>query len=1075
MKLFTKLLQKIYPINVSEAVRVITSYLVDTRDDANTDIYLDGWDGLATSEVLRATAQDPPPDLKSKFSKIIHIDWSRWKSRRALQRTIAEELMLPQWVMAIFNRQDEEEDFCGVDEISRLEIEAVGTEIHQALQQHRCLVLFHNGSNKIIDLHDFGIPQLTTCRWLALGCKILWTFRGRLRLSGNLEVGGEHLKLYCDQWVSRLHLERLLQEETREIAPGITQETATNCCLYLLMLHSAGSKIIDFNWTTHASNYWVCDGIIQGGGDPDQAWKHAAALHREIWLDDYTSNAILTNFFEYAFNSTLSRRWMFVADSTAKPVRWFFVIPGDASEKGSVPTDQSTSFFMANITTIPIDMFHQASKLHVLKLCRCAFSFSEPPFYFCQSLRFLGLDTCKDIIEAQSGEGEMQEQDTPTKNQAHEEQAGEKQERETTTMEFFQKLWVLDICSTDWTIPKNALDEMGKNIREVNIRNGRVWGSNSLAWRRLGRNLHKLRVIEPISNWETGQKDEFMGMAKLELLDLTGNQDIQVLPNLSGPINLKTLVLDGCVGLEKIGPQGLLPPSVESFNFDVGSDTSCKILKISLQGCKHLEHFKLRGTFPVLEELDLSRTSIKKLDLSVVDVPKLECVFLMGCKQMRAVLWWPTHRNLKVLRIDTIHGSSSSCCCLPPCIDHQMKYDAIVITGDARFIQSLCLQPALQSIEKRFYLNLHKLASSCSINKDKGRSSIKKNKIGIVDHQYCYYEQEAVAGGALMVSTSSINASLTEGLAAAHDHDTMLPWSQPLDRHVEIGQGVSVTNVESPGGIRDIYTLLTGHTDSLHVHDNSSITSSVIPKLPESARKLTVWELESCCIQRCPKLQAVFASFGSGCHQLFERLETILVDHLLRATCIWSKGIIYKSRDNLRYLKSVHVCFCPRLKFVLPLSEYTQMLSLEILHVISCGDLRHIFPDEDDLPEWRRQKLVHYFPSLKRIYLHDLPSLEQVCESKMCAPALETITMRGCKSIRHLPALIDHPLPLRPVVNCEKDVWDSLEWDGLDAGNYPSLLYHPSYRRHLAHHPSLFDPRHPTYYRTKLPRGSLLF
>jgi hypothetical protein len=55
---------------------------------------------------------------------IIHVDYSRWKNRRQLQRTIAHKLNLPQQVMSIFERQeqDEDDDFGGVDEGSRAEI-----------------------------------------------------------------------------------------------------------------------------------------------------------------------------------------------------------------------------------------------------------------------------------------------------------------------------------------------------------------------------------------------------------------------------------------------------------------------------------------------------------------------------------------------------------------------------------------------------------------------------------------------------------------------------------------------------------------------------------------------------------------------------------------------------------------------------------------------------------------------------------------------------------------------------------------------------------------------------------------
>jgi hypothetical protein len=146
--------------SVKEAVEKIIPYLEDTGRSAHKPIYFDGWDGLAASAVLRAIAEDPPPSLRNKFDRIIHIDCSRWKSRRALQRLIADELKLPQSVMVAFDREDDEDDYSGVDEGSRDEIGEVGRVIAGSLSQHRCLVVFHNGSADMVDLVDFGIPPL---------------------------------------------------------------------------------------------------------------------------------------------------------------------------------------------------------------------------------------------------------------------------------------------------------------------------------------------------------------------------------------------------------------------------------------------------------------------------------------------------------------------------------------------------------------------------------------------------------------------------------------------------------------------------------------------------------------------------------------------------------------------------------------------------------------------------------------------------------------------------------------------------------------------------------------------------
>lgn len=104
---------------VQEAIQKITPYLENTSKP-NQVIYFDGWYGAYA--VLASIAEDPPLSVRSRFDTIIHLDCSRWKNRRQLQRTIAQKLNLSQHVMSIFERQDEDDDFGGVDEGSRAEI-----------------------------------------------------------------------------------------------------------------------------------------------------------------------------------------------------------------------------------------------------------------------------------------------------------------------------------------------------------------------------------------------------------------------------------------------------------------------------------------------------------------------------------------------------------------------------------------------------------------------------------------------------------------------------------------------------------------------------------------------------------------------------------------------------------------------------------------------------------------------------------------------------------------------------------------------------------------------------------------
>jgi hypothetical protein len=128
------------------------------------------------------------------------------------------------------------------------------------------------------------------------------------------------------------------------------------------------------------------------------------------------------------------------------------------------------------------------------------------------------------------------------------------------------------------------------------------------------------------------------------------------------------------------------------------------------------------------------------------------------------------------------------------------------------------------------------------------------------------------------------------------------------------------------------------------------------------------------------------------------------------------------------------------------------MPSLETLHVIHCGTIRHIIV----LGQGHLDDGV-LFTELTNIQLHDLPVLEQISKFKMIAPCLETIKIWGCWSLRRLPHVRHYSS--RPAVEVEKDVWDALEWDGVA----------------VSHHPSLYrEPMHSRYYKRRMLRRTVL-
>jgi hypothetical protein len=468
--------------------------------------------------------------------------------------------------------------------------------------------------------------------------------------------------------------------------------------------------------------------------------------------------------------------------------------------------------------------------------------------------------------------------------------------------------------------------------------------------------------------------------------------------------------------LDHVGPEGL-PPTLETFSLDARLD---KLLKISLSRCGNLESFLLRGELPRLEELNLSGTSIRRIDLDdkVVQVKGLKKVFLMGCKHLRAILWWDDTRQLDVLRIGTLE-TEDTC---PRCSvsDHSyMQHTNCVVTGDARIIQSLLIRGDVYGedmITRSLCLDLR--LPPTSSRKSKGPSKDK------VRPKPCCYSDV-----------------LLEWVSA---YDNEMEWPPPLDRHMEIGEGISLTDVESDKGINAIDYVMLKCINSLHVHDNSCILD-VTPKRPREG----YWIFEGlkwCRVERCPKLQAVFGSYQSTkLHYVFLSLKTIWVSDLPAAACIWSKGSIDDDNRSFEALESIHLHKCPRLKFALPWSRSTYLPRLETLHITQCGDLRQVFPWDDDIDQqYREADPVKEFPKLKHVLLHDLFSLQEICEAKMSAPMLESVRIRGCWGLRRLPTIGHRNNSHRPVVHCQKDWWTKLKWDGLQAGHDPSL-YEPCY------------------------------
>jgi len=127
-------------------------------------------------------------------------------------------------------------------------------------------------------------------------------------------------------------------------------------------------------------------------------------------------------------------------------------------------------------------------------------------------LRFLGLDHCTNVNTVGV-------------------------ENNTDYWVFLQSLWVLDLRYTEWDdILSEGKMEIMANLRELNIEGLMCWQLTSRLLRRLPY-LQKLRIIKPTHEAKTtiDYYNSFVDKVDLEILDLSGNRDMENLPTSSTP------------------------------------------------------------------------------------------------------------------------------------------------------------------------------------------------------------------------------------------------------------------------------------------------------------------------------------------------------------------------------------------------------------------------------------------------------------------------------------------------------------------------------------------------------------
>jgi len=300
------------------------------------------------------------------------------------------------------------------------------------------MIVFLNGSGVELDLTNFGVPP-----FLPFDNIMIWSFKRRFltiqEAYPRSRLRNTHLAFRVGTEIDRIstsQLNNLLRGEAASIVArhpsiqGIDLTVVTDCCFYEMFLSYSFHRTTGFAWAAHASNFWICDGIIKG----DQTKEICNALYPEIrWECDvsllgHVSQNIMQNDPETPF-AVINNGDTNYNKNTA--YRWVSLLTSKNMKVQDMANESASSLFIAFERSsdnapvgLPNGLFKHCSNLGALVLFSCAFNFASPPFLQCRGLRFLGLERCTHDL---TSKGE-----------------------ESKNWEYLDKLWVLDLRHTNW-------------------------------------------------------------------------------------------------------------------------------------------------------------------------------------------------------------------------------------------------------------------------------------------------------------------------------------------------------------------------------------------------------------------------------------------------------------------------------------------------------------------------------------------------------------------------------------------------------------------------------------------------
>ncbi|TKW11641.1 hypothetical protein SEVIR_6G245300v4 [Setaria viridis] len=519
-------------------------------------------------------------------------------------------------------------------------------------------------------------------------------------------------------------------------------------------------------------------------------------------------------------------------------------------------------------------------------------------------------------------------------------------------------------------------------------------------------------------------EDTFEAMRRLRTLKLIDNMALMSLPtSLSKANGLRELHINNCKRLRLQFIWELVPGLEDLYiqtwealedikihghpNLRTFSVSGPWIRCLSLRGCSKLKIVNISDDLTALQDVDLSGTAIDEVPQSLPNLPQLRRLLLLNVPCVKRFPWHRLVRFPKVFCLDNCsddgdHLSQMFC---------QKETDNIaqININDSRIFHSFNEDAANKLVkEGQFFQSFNIQIKPCSV-----RGKEPRDKPRTVIQRQLPYLDVSCSEAAIIVPMMKL---------------------EPTRRHVEI----SAMN-QYPNGLRILPV-----TNSLFITDDASIRCV-------SDLNRNLMSLEVCQLQHCYKMTVVFRmesdrtgpmvydmakerSFAFAVHSIFPALKILQASNLNNLVCFLETRLStgYGSWWTLELLKRIHLEHCPRMEKIFP--SNLSLPALETLVILFCPSLKTVFYKTDE------HELVAPcpLPNIESIYLQELPQLQHIHEDAMfrfATPKWETLFVRGCRSLRRLPFLKEHP-KLKVKVSGERDWWDSLQLSLPKQGKY---------------------------------------